>query len=157
METKAESNTKTLTITRTFNAPRQLVWEAWANVKHIQQWWAPKGFTNPVCNWDFKAGGKIYIEMKAPDGVLYPMEGEFLEIVKPERIIFTSPAIDKKGEHLFEVHNTVTFTEEGNKTKVELHIVFSSIKPEGLQSIGGAEMGWNTSFDKLVTLLNNLK
>jgi uncharacterized protein YndB with AHSA1/START domain len=152
-----ETQTKELTITRTFDAPRELVWEAWTNQKHIEQWWGPKGFTNPVCEWNAKVGGKINIHMKAPDGVHYPMDGVFGEIVKNEKIVFTSAALDKKGEHLFEILNTITFMDEGDKTKLVLHFIFSNIKPEGLKNIGGAEIGWNMSLDKLVILLNYLK
>jgi uncharacterized protein YndB with AHSA1/START domain len=152
-----ETKNKELSITRTFNAPRKLVWEAWTNEKHIEQWWGPKGFTNPVCEWNAKTGSKILIHMKAPDGVIYPMDGEFQEIKLHEKIVFISAALDKNGKHLFEIMNTITFIEEGDKTKLVLHFIFSNIKPEGLQHIGGAEIGWNMSLDKLVTLLNSIK
>jgi len=149
--------TKELTITRTFNAPRELVWKTWTDVKHIEQWWGPTGFTNPVCEWNAKKGNKIFIQMKAPDGVIYPMDGVFGEIIQNEKIVFTSAALDKKGERLFEVLNTITFIEEGNKTKLILNLVFSNITPEGVPYIAGAEMGWNLSLTKLVALLTNLK
>jgi len=149
--------TKELTITRVFNAPRELVWTAWTEQKHIQQWFAPKGFTNPVCEWNAQVGSKIYIEMKAPDGVIYPLDGTFVEISKPDKIVFTSAALDKNGGHLFEISNTITFIEEGDKTKVILQFIFSNIVPEGFAHIGGAEIGWNMSLDKLVNLLPTIK
>lgn len=152
-----ETQNKELTITRTFNAPRKLVWEAWTDVKHIEQWWGPKGFTNPVCEWNAEVGGKINIQMKAPDGVIYPMDGVFDEIIKNEKLVFTSAALNKNGGHDFDIHNTITFIEEGDKTKIILHFVFYNINSEGPHYISGAEMGWNMSLDKLVTLLNNLK
>jgi len=155
METQTE--TKELTITRIFDAPRKLVWEAWMNQKHIEQWWGPKGFTNPVCEWDAQKGKKIYIEMKAPDGVHYPMNGEFLEILEPTKIVFTSGALDAKGDRLFDILNTITFVEQGDKTKLILDFKISNIKPEGLQYIGGMEMGWNMSLDKLIVLLDYIK
>jgi uncharacterized protein YndB with AHSA1/START domain len=151
------TNNKELTITRTFNAPINLVWAAWTDSELLKNWWGPKGFTNPVCNWDIKKGNKIFIEMKAPDGVVYPMDGEFGDIIEQEKIVFTSAALDKDGKRLFEVLNTITFIEEGDKTKLILHFIFSNVRPEGAQHIGGAEMGWNMSLDKLVTLLDNLK
>ena len=148
---------KELTITRIFNAPRELVWKTWTDQKHIEQWWGPKGFTNPVCDWNAKVGGEILIHMKAPDGVIYPMDGKFHEIINFEKIVFTSAALDKNGKHLFEVMNTITFIEEGIKTKLILHFVFSKITTEGAPHIGGAEIGWNLSLDKLVLLLDELK
>jgi len=152
-----ETQNKELTITRTFDAPVSLVWAAWTDSEHIKNWWGPKGFINPVCEWEPEVGNKIFIQMKAPDGIIYPMDGEFREIIQHEKIVFTSAALDKNDKRLFEVLNTITFIEEGDKTKLILHCIFSNIKPEGAAHIGGAEMGWNLSLDKLVVLLNKLK
>jgi len=151
------NKTKELTISRTFNAPRELVWKAWTSQKHIEKWWGPKGFTNPVCEWDATTGGKIYIEMKGPDGNHYPMNGVFDEIKKPEKIVFTSAALGENGKHLFDIVNTISFIEEGNKTKLTLHFIFSNIIPEAEKNIAGADMGWNMSLDKLVELLKTIK
>ena len=148
---------KELTITRTFNAPRELVWKVWTDAQHLKNWWGPTGFTNPVCDWNAQAGNKLLIHMKAPDGVIYPMDGEFKEIIEQEKLVFTSAALDKNGGHLFEVLNTITFIEEGDKTKLILHFVASKITDEGAGYIGGMEMGWKLSLDKLDTLLGSLK
>lgn len=156
METKVKKIEKELTITRVFDAPRNLVWKAWMDSKHIEKWWGPKGFTNPVCEWDAQSGNKILIHMKAPDGVIYPMDGEFVEVKKPERLVFISAALDKRGDRLFEVENTITFVEMGDKTKLTLYFGFYNITPEGAGYIGGAEMGWNMSLDKLVNYLKTL-
>jgi uncharacterized protein YndB with AHSA1/START domain len=59
--------------------------------------------------------------MRSPDGTIHPMTGVFQEIVEPERLVFTSSALDKNGDPLFEVLNTVTFADEGGKTKLTLH------------------------------------
>ena len=58
-----------ITITRVFDAPRALVFQAWTDAKHLAQWWGPHGFTNPVCEIDPRPGGAIYIVMQAPDAV----------------------------------------------------------------------------------------
>src|ERR1700681_1552910 len=97
---------KELTITRVFNAPRGIVFKAWIDPIRLAQWWGPKGFTNPVCKIDIRPGGSIYIEMKGPDGTLYPMNGIFKEIQEPEKLVFTSSALDKDGKPLFEILNT---------------------------------------------------
>ncbi len=144
---------KELTITRTFNAPRALVWEAWTKEEHIQKWWGPKGFTNPVCQWDARAGKEILIHMQAPDGTIYPMDGTFTEIVKPEKIVFTSGALDNNGKHLFDIVNTINFIDEGDKTKLVLHFIVSNIRPEAAPHIAGMETGWNMSLDKLTAFL----
>jgi len=152
-----EIQNKELTITRTFNAPLQLVWATWTDVEHIKNWWGPKGFTNPICEWNAQVGNKINIHMKAPDGVVYPMDGEFKEIKQHEKIVFTSAALDKNDKHLFDILNTIHFIEEGDKTKLVLHFTMSNITAEGAPYLQGQEMGWNMSLDKLAILLNTLK
>src|SRR5277367_3819372 len=62
-------------ITREFAAPRKLVFQAWTDPKHLAQWWGPRGFTNPVCEWDVRPGGKIYDVMRGPNGTDYPLGG----------------------------------------------------------------------------------
>src|SRR5271163_4157080 len=85
-----ESSQWDLVLTRIFDAPRELVWKVWTDPSHLAQWWGPKGFTNPRCEWHSQPMGKIRIDMRAPDGVVYPMSGTFQEIVEPERIVFIS-------------------------------------------------------------------
>ena len=92
------------------------MFKAWTDPKHVAPWWGPHGFTNPVCELDARPGGAIRIHMRGPDGTVYPMTGVYQEIVEPERLVFTSAALDKEGNPLFEVLNTVTFAEQGGKT-----------------------------------------
>ena len=105
-----------LVFPRVLNAPRNRVFKAWTDPKHVAPWWGPHGFTNPVCELDARPGGAIRIHMRGPDGTVYPMTGVYQEIVEPERLVFTSAALDKEGNPLFEVLNTVTFAEQGGKT-----------------------------------------
>jgi len=84
-------------ITREFNAPRELLFETWTDAKHVAQWWGPRGFTNPVCQWNAIAGEAIHVVMRGPNGVDYPMGGEFREIVAPERLVISCGALDEKG------------------------------------------------------------
>ena len=62
------NETERMVVTRIFDAPRELVWKAWTDPKYVMQWWGPKGFTAPVCEMDFRVGGKLLCCMKAPDG-----------------------------------------------------------------------------------------
>lgn len=146
---------KEMTITRLFNAPREIVFKAWTDVNQLKKWWAPKGFTNPVCEIDAAPGGKILIHMQAPDGIVYPMEGEFHEIVESEKLVFTSVALDEKEKRLFEILNTITFAEEDGKTKLTLHTAVSNIIPEAKPYLDGMNTGWNMSLDRLNDLLLN--
>ena len=138
-----------LLTTRVFDAPRELVFKAWTERERLQRWWGPKGFTNPVCEVDVRPGGAIRIDMRAPDGKIYPMTGKFLEVVEPERLVFISSALDSNGEPMFEVLNTVTFSDAAGKTKLTLHAKVSNIKPEAAPHLAGMEIGWNMSLDRL--------
>src|SRR5260370_32009472 len=121
-KTMATSSTKPneeheLVLTRVFDAPRELVFKVWTDPKHVARWWGPHRFTNPVCELDLRPGGAILIHIRSPDGIVYPMTGVFQEVVPPERLVFTSAALDSDGNPMFEVLTTVTFAVEGGKTQ----------------------------------------
>ena len=153
MLTVKENNERELVLTRILNAPRELVWQACTEQEHIAAWWGPKGFTNPVCQWVAEAGNELLIHMKGPDGNVYPMGGKFIELVKPERLVFMSTALGQDGKPMFEINNTVTFTEEGNKTKLTLVARVAKITPAAEGPLSGMTMGWNQSLDKLEAYL----
>jgi uncharacterized protein YndB with AHSA1/START domain len=142
-----------VTITRVFNAPRAQVFEAWTNAKHLARWWGPKGFTNPLCEIDARVGGAIRIHMRSPDGSIYPMKGEFREIVPPERLVFTNIAVDAAGSHIIEGLTTVTFVETGGKTTMTLHTRGRAVVDYAVAYLQGMEAGWTGSIDKLETWL----
>ncbi len=142
-----------ITITRTFDAPRALVFKAWTDAKVLAQWWGPKGFTNPRCEFDAKVGGVIRIDMRAPDGAIYPMKGEIREIVPPERLAFTNIALDDLGSHIIEGFTTVTFADADGKTRLTLHTRGSAVVEKAVAYLQGMELGWTMSIDKLQALL----
>jgi uncharacterized protein YndB with AHSA1/START domain len=138
-----------LTIIRVLNAPRERVFKAWTDPKELAQWWGPKGFTNPVCEVDLKPGGALRIVMRAPDGGEYPMKGIFREIVPPSRLVFTNIAVDKDGNHIIEGLTTVTFADEGGKTKLTLHTSGVAMVDYAAAYLQGMEAGWTQSLEKL--------
>ncbi len=152
---KTVSPEKEMTLTRVINAPREVVFRAWTDPAQVEKWWGPKDFTNPVCNVDARPGGAILIHMQAPDKTIYPMDGEFHEIVEPEKLVFTSAALDQQGNRLFEILNTVTFSDENGKTKISLHAAVSNITDEGRPYIDGMNQGWNESIDRLNELVSD--
>ena len=139
-----------ITVTRTLDAPRDVVFEAWTNPKQLAQWWGPHHFTNPRCEFDARPGGAIHIDMRGPDGTLYPMKGTVKEIAKPERLVFTSVALDDKGETLFEVLITATFSERNGRTTVTVDArAVRVVAPEAAQMLAGMEEGWTQSLERL--------
>jgi uncharacterized protein YndB with AHSA1/START domain len=145
-----------LVITRVFDAPRSLVFKAWTDPEHVAQWWGPHGFTNPVCELDVRPGGAIRIHMRQPDGTVYPMTGVYQEIVEPERLVFTSAALDKDGKPLFEILHTVTFVEQGGKTTQTMQARVIKTTAAAPPYLAGMEVGWTQSLERLTAYLGTI-
>ena len=114
-----------IVLTREFDAPRDLVFEAWTDPRHLSQWWGPDGFTTTTSAFDMRPGGVWRFVMHGPDGRDYENRITFDEIMKPERIRYHHGG----GEDVEPVQfqTTVTFDDLGrNRTRVTLHAVFPS-------------------------------
>jgi uncharacterized protein YndB with AHSA1/START domain len=146
-----------VTITRIFDAPRAVVFRAWTDAAQLAQWWHPKGFINPVCEIDARVGGALRIHMRGPDGSIYPMKGEFREIAPPERLAFTNIALDEAGNHILEGFTTVTFADDGGKTRMTLRTRARAVVDKAVTHLQGMEMGWTMSIDKLAAMLSAAK
>src|SRR6266852_5132665 len=142
-----------LVLTRVFDAPRDLVFNAWTDPRHIVRWWGPHGFTNPVCEVDACPGGAIRIHMRGPDGTVYPMRGEFREIVPPERLVLTTAVDEPDGSPRFEVLHTVTFAEQDGKTVLTLTARVIKETAAAAPQLGGMQAGWAQSLERLSAYL----
>jgi len=143
-------------ITREFDAPRELVWQACTEAKHLSQWWGPRGFTAPVCEWDARPGNKIHVIMRAPNGTDYPMGGKFIEVVPPGLLVTVTGALDAKGDMMFEIKHTMTLVELRGKTKLAMHSRVIKTTPGAGKYIGGFEAGMTQSLERLADLLARL-
>src|SRR5882672_8945741 len=147
-----EESKKELTLTRIYDAPRELVFKAWTDPELVQQWWGPRGVMNPTCEWEAKPGGNIHIVMLAGEelgsfkGQEWPMTGEFKEVQEPEKLVFVANAI-VDGKEVMQNLTTVTFEEVDGKTKMTVHIVVTKTTPEAAGPLQGMEMGWNQQLD----------
>ncbi len=128
-------------LTRVFDAPRELVFRAWSDRAHLTKWWGPKGFTLPGCEMDFRTGGAYRFVMRGPDGQDNPFHGVYREIVRNERIVFTA-ILDKLPGH--ELLTTVTFADEGGKTKLTVR----QTTPPG-EAGRGQNQGWSETLERL--------
>jgi len=144
---------KELTLVRTFDAPRELVFKAWTDAKQLAQWWGPHGFTNPHCEADAKPGGKIRVCMRAPDGQDAWMPGEFEEIDEPRRLVFTSGLEMPDGSMGFSIRNTLTFDDVAGKTRLTLHSRVVEVGDWDMKDFDGMEEGWSQSLEKLNVLV----
>ena len=167
VEEIAPNAARLFTISRDFDAPRELVWKAWTNPRLLAQWWGPRDFTNPVCELDLRPGGSYRIVMRAPDGSEYPLSGTFREIKPPERLVMTMdcsghpdawhdtvcPGRGSDPNPVGEMVTTVTLDLHDDKTQLTVRTLFRTAAiRDGMLKVGMTE-GWSLSLDRLQACL----
>ena len=157
MSNPFETPARELVLTRVLDAPRRLVYQAWTEPEHLARWWGPNGFTNPVCEVDVRPAGAIRIDMRGPDGTVYPMTGVFKEVTEPERLVFSCTPVDDKGRAIFEVVNTVTFVERKGRTTVTVQARVVMATPAAAPYLEGMEPGWAQSLERLADQLASMQ
>jgi len=141
---------RTVVATRVFDAPRELVYEAWTDPQQLGQWFPPKDFTSPRCEVDPRPGGTFRCDMMGPDGAMFVGKGLFREVVPNERLVFTFAGEEAVPPPIIV---TVLFEAQGNKTKLTMQQTAATVADyEDLLKLGVTE-GTNQSFDKLDELL----
>ncbi len=152
-------HSRELTFVRVFFAPRELVFQALTDPERLACWFGPAGFTVAECRLDLRVGGQWRLVMRASDelaasvGRDHPAGGEYLEIEKPSRLIFTNNALDEAGNVILEGITTVTLEDRDGTTRMTLHTRASGIGERVLFMLGGMEQGWSEGFEKLGHLL----
>jgi uncharacterized protein YndB with AHSA1/START domain len=142
---KTETSDREIVITRLLDAPRELVFDAWTDPKHIVKWWGPNGFSTTIEEMDLRVGGAWNHVMHGPDGTDYPNSSIFTEIVRPERISY-SHAGGKKGATNAQSQVTATFEEVGDKTLLTLRMIFitAEVRDRVIKEYGAIEGGKQT-------------
>ena len=138
-------NNRTLTIEKKFNAPLQLVWNAWSQPEHIGQWWGPKGMETKVIEHEFKVGGHWKYVMQMPNGGEFITEGIYSQIVEHEKIV--SSADFKPMTEGVEIQ--ALFEADGDKTKFTFNVVHPTAAYCKQQEQMGFYNGWRSTFDRL--------
>src|SRR5271167_2949843 len=125
-----QSDPRSIIGVREFDAPRELVFAAWTDPKHLAHWWGPNGFTHTTMSFDLRPGGVWRFVMHGPDGTDYENRITYDEIVKPERLVYRHGG----GEDVEPVqfHVTVTFEDLGSKTRLTMRAVFPSAEQRNL-------------------------
>ncbi|WP_437730716.1 SRPBCC family protein [Sorangium sp. So ce1335] len=144
-----------IVMTRLFNAPRQLVFDAMTKPEHVRRWWGclSEGYSVPVCEIDLRPGGKWRFVNRHPNGEA-AFHGEYREITPPSRLVFTE---------IFEDYpDTVTvvtsvFTEEGGKTRMTVTVRYPSLEVRDIVLSTGMAQGAGISYDRLEDLLAELQ
>lgn len=127
---------------RIFDAPRELVWTAWTDPRHVDKWWGPNGYRNETSSMEFRVGGLWRFVMHGPDGKIWKNWTRFEEISRPERIVYSHGGGDGGEPHF---HVTVTFTEVGRRTKVTMRSLFPTAEArEAVKKFGAVQGGQQT-------------
>jgi uncharacterized protein YndB with AHSA1/START domain len=119
-----DSDPRSIIGTREFDAPRDLVFAAWTDPKHLAQWWGPNGFTTTTMSFELRPGGIWRFVMHGPDGRDYQNRITFEEVVRPERIVYRHGG----GEDVEPVQfrQTVIFEDLGGRTRITWRSDFPS-------------------------------
>ena len=155
---------KDLIIERSFNAPRELLWQAWTNPQIVRLWWGPRYFTAPYIKIDLRVGGSYFYCMRAPDGKNFWSTGTYREIVDPERLVITDSFANEMGEVVsaayyglspdFPLESNITIHfEEVSRKKTKLKLTYHGVP---VTDYDNAASGWNQSLDKLAAQLPDI-
>lgn len=145
MASRLPTKERELVITRLLNAPRELVFKAWTDPKLAMRWWGPRDYPATHMQMDVRPGGtwRNCLTSKE-DGTELWQHGVFREVVAPERLVFTF-VWEEDGERGMENIVTVTFADEGGKTRLTLRQApFQSVEERD-----GHGYGWNSTIDRL--------
>lgn len=137
------SSDREVVITRTIDAPRQLVFEAFTEVRHLSQWWGPNGFTTTTRTFTFEEGGVWNFVMHGPDGTDYPEWITWQEITPPERIAMLH---GESAEDPEAFESILTFADHGETTEITMYTVFptAALRDRAVEEYHAVEGGQQT-------------
>lgn len=142
--------------TRAFDAPRELVFEAWTNPDHVRHWWGLRESTMLLCEADVRPGGSWRYVTTAEDGAEVPFTGVYQEVTRPERLVYTEMYDVEPFNSGDPAVNTVTFTSDEGGTLVTVITVYPSKEVRDFALSTGMEAGAAESYDRLAEHLTTL-
>ena len=145
-----ETGPRDITMRRRFDAPRELVFEAYSSCEHIEQWWGPRSWPVAHCRMDFQPGGTWHYCMKGPEGQEAWGIVEYLEIQRPDRMKYRDAFSDKDGNEVPPIGEiTVTFEEDGEGSLLTWHTVYPTAEDRDKVIEMGVEAGAGETLDRL--------
>ena len=138
-----------IVLTRVFDAPRHLVWDAFTQPELLKKWFGPRGWSLSVCDVDLRVGGGFRFVMRGPDGQEMGMRGVYRELSRPGRSVHVESFDDYPGESIV----TAVFTEQNGKTTLTATVEYPSREVRDIVISTGMEHGAAESYDKLAELL----
>jgi uncharacterized protein YndB with AHSA1/START domain len=142
-----------IVLTRVFDAPRRLVFEALTSCEHLKHWWGPRRYAIASCEMDFRPGGRYRIVQRGANGAEFGFRGAYREIVPPERIVQTFEFEGMPGHISVE---TLTLVEQDGKTTYTSTSVFDSVQDRDGMLQSGMEEGASETMDRLAEYLETL-
>jgi uncharacterized protein YndB with AHSA1/START domain len=142
-----------IVMTRVFDAPRHLVWDAFTKPELLKRWFGPRGWSMVVCEMDLRVGGGFRFVLRSPDGKEMGMRGVYREIVPPERSVHMESFDDYPGESQV----TGAFVEQGGQTTLTATVLYPSQEVRDIVINSGMEHGAAESYDKLAELLASVE
>lgn len=121
-----DTSSREIVVSRVFDAPRELVWQAMTDPQHVIHWWGPRGFSTTIETMDVRTGGTWSHVMRGPDGAEYPNKSIFTEVIKPERIVYSHGGGKKGGTGVHFISAWTFETVDGNQTRLTIRMVFKS-------------------------------
>jgi uncharacterized protein YndB with AHSA1/START domain len=142
-----------IVISRTFKAPRALVFQALTSPEHVPNWWGMRAMKMVLCEMDVRPGGAYRFVLRAPDGAEFGFRGLYKEIVPPERVVSTFEFEGMPG-HISE--ETLTLVEEAGLTRLTVVCLYQSKEDRDGHYHSGMEAGTRETYDRLEVLLESL-
>jgi uncharacterized protein YndB with AHSA1/START domain len=148
----SETSDREIVVSRVFDAATVLVFDAWTDKDLVGHWWGPNGFTITTLEMEVKVGGVWKFIMHGPDGVDYPNQIDYLEVVKGERLVYYHGSGEENDPSLF--HVTVTFDNQDGKTFLTMRSLFASVEERNKVIEFGAIEGGKQTLGRLASFLN---
>ncbi len=137
-------------LTRVFDAPRDLVFQAWSSAEHVRHWFSPEAYSVPEARVEMRVGGAFDVCMRGPGGHDVWTRGTFTEISPNERLVLDLYAVDDQGRRLFRAYTEVNFTDDVGKTRLDIVQTYTFEDPvKAAAMVKGAPVGWAQTLDKL--------
>jgi uncharacterized protein YndB with AHSA1/START domain len=144
---------RVIVITRAFDAPRSLVFEAWTKAEHVAQWWDPSGAPLAVCNIDLRPNGAFRFVHQGPDGVNHPFTGLYREVTAPARLVFTTRVAPSGAESI----GTLVFSEHEGRTTLTMTIECQSKADRDALLKMRVDVGTTRTLDNLDEYLGSIE
>lgn len=152
-----ETAERELVLERVFDAPRELVFDAWTNPRHVDHWWGPRGFTTVTREMDVRPGGQWRFIMHGPDGRQWDNLIVYLEVMRPERLVYDHGDADGDNEVAPAFRVTARFDEHERGTRLTFRLLFPTAAARAATADYGAVEGGKQTMVRLAEYVATLQ